>query len=159
MKKPEDLTAVEITALQKLFTPKAVKAARNDVEPGNHKVKFSIDIEGVVAVGEDFEQDYPIKIDFIGLFAFALNKLNVRTREAIIRFYEEAGEITQREFSKEVETIIKELVGKTKQERKGNVKVNTVVTKKPFKSATVEAPEFTTVKEILSEAVVEENAA
>ena len=118
---PNVLNATEILALSKAVASKDVKAARNGVAVGSHNVNFLVRVEGSMNVGEDYEKAQVCKIDWIGLTAMALSKLNGVTIESLVADYEAAGEVALDEIKSKAQAKIDKLKGSTIGTDRGKV--------------------------------------
>ena len=121
---PNVLNAVEIMALSKLVVAKESKAARENVNPGSYKVSFLVRGEGIMNVGKDYPKAQVNKIDWIGLTAMALSKLNGVTIESLVADYEAAGEVEIDEIKDQAQAKIDLLKGKTMGIDRGKITVD-----------------------------------
>lgn len=95
---------------------------RAGVKPGEYPVDCWVKIQGILKVGEDTEAKQVNKIDWTGLFALALSKLNGVTAEALVEEFLALAEVDHDEIKKRAQKKIDEIKGTTKQPRKGAVK-------------------------------------
>jgi hypothetical protein len=70
------LSSVELLAVTKAVQAKIAKDARTGVEPGEYNLSFNAHIEGVIRVGQDYEQPMPNKAKPWNIIAVLLEELN-----------------------------------------------------------------------------------
>jgi len=132
--------AIEVTAIDKMVKTAIGKEARELLSVGIHPVNCLVHIEGTIKVGEDFEKKQTNKIDWIGLTALALSKLNGVTVESLIAEFEANG-IDGSTIKKQAQEKIDALRESTMQLTKG-----AVTTQLDYTIEAVEAVETVTEK-------------
>ena len=133
--------AIELTAIDKMVKTANGKEARNLLSVGTHPVNCLVRIEGTIKVGEDFEKKQTNKLDWIGLCALALSKLNGVTVESLVAEFEKNG-VDGKVVKKLAQDKIDVLREKTWQTTKGAVTTQLEYTIEAVEEATeeVEAP-------------------
>jgi hypothetical protein len=134
--------AIEITAIDKMIKTASGKEARNLLSVGTHPVDCLVRVKGTIKVGEDFEKKQTNKLDWIGLCALALSKLNGVTVESLIAEFEANG-VDGKTIKKQAQEKIDALRDTTWQTTKGAVTTQLNYTIEAVEEAT-EATEATT---------------
>jgi len=122
--KVNGLSAVETIALSTVVASKVKSAARNEIGPGIHEVNTLVRINGQIKVGEDYPKPQVNKIDWIGLLAVALSKLNGVTVESLIEEYETSDGVNLKAIKDAAQAKVDDLKGKTMQMDRGRVTTN-----------------------------------
>jgi len=112
--------AIEITAISKMIKKAVLDSSRDLLSVGIHPVNCLVRIDGTIKVGEDFEKRQTNKIDWIGLTALALSKLNGVTVESLIAEFEKNG-IDSKDVKKQAQAKVDALRDSTMQTSKGAV--------------------------------------
>ena len=116
------LNALEILAVSKMVKKDVVAEARKNVAVGeNQEVNFLMRVSGSLNVGEDFEKKQVNKVDWIGLTALALSKLNGVTVDSLVKEYLEMDKVDVKEVKASAQAKIDEIKGKTLQPTNGVV--------------------------------------
>jgi len=116
-----ELTAVEVLAVSKAIKKGAIDTARGNVSTGSHEVNCLVRVQGSIKVGEDYDKPQVNKIDWTGLVAVALSKLNGVTVEKLISDYIKMDKVEVKEIKATAQAHIDTLKGKTMQTDKGKV--------------------------------------
>jgi hypothetical protein len=122
------LSAVETMALATVIESKIKSAARDEIAVGVYDVNTLVRISGQVKVGEDYPKPQVNKIDWIGLVAVALSKLNGVTVEALVEEYEMLDGVNLKDIKDSAQAKIDLLKGKTMQMDRGRVTTNLTAT-------------------------------
>jgi len=117
----KQLTPNEVFALSKLIAGKEASAARNNMVSGKHEVDMLVRVRGGMKVGEDFQKTQPNTIDWTGLFAIALSKLNGVTVEALVEEFDKAGKVDVKAIKDAAQSKIDALKAKTEITARGVV--------------------------------------
>jgi len=83
--------AIETVAIAKMVKKGELDSSRDLLSAGEYEIDCLVHIQGIMKVGEDFEKRQTNKIDWIGLTALALSKLNGVTVESLIAEFEKSG--------------------------------------------------------------------
>ena len=86
-KAPLNLTAIQQAAISKIVSADAYKTANGELTPGEYPIDMLVKITGKLKKGEKYEAPINWSIDWRGLFATALTKLNGVTVESIVAEY------------------------------------------------------------------------
>jgi len=78
--------------LAKLYDEKQEKEARSAVVAGVYPVDFSVNVKGLVTVGEDYDAEVPAKALPWKLLAVLASKVNGETLKSVLAEYREAAE-------------------------------------------------------------------
>jgi len=132
-----ELSAIQIVALAKMLDKKVVDTAREKLSVGVYEVDFDTNTAGTYEVFADFEKRQTNTVDWMGLFALAMSKLNNTTVEAVVAEYEEKG-VDKGEIKKTVQSKVDSLRDATYKTNKGQVR--TKLTYKVVEKVEVEAP-------------------
>ena len=119
-----------ISPVHKLAIEKSVDVSvdeRNSIRAGDYPVDAWFHIQGIVKVCEDNEAKQPNKVDWTGLFALALSKLNGVTCEALVEEFLNKPGVETDDIKKRAQKLIDKIKGETKQPRKGGVKFNGII--------------------------------
>jgi len=115
------LSAVEVLALSTAVATKVKSNARDEVVAGDYDVNFLVRLTGAVKIGEDYPKNQVNTIDWIGLTALALSKLNGVTVESLVEEYEKQDAVNIKEIKASAQAKVDELKGKTTQMDRGRV--------------------------------------
>ena len=115
------LSAEETLAVSKVIKKGAMDKARLNVSVGEHEVNCLVRVQGVITVGEDYEKAQVNTIDWTGLVAVALSKLNGVTVEKLISDYLEMDKIDLKDIKASAKTHIDTLKGTTMKIDNGKV--------------------------------------
>ena len=115
------LSSIQIIALAKMLDKKTVAAAREQLSVGVYEVDFDTNTSGTFEVFADFEKRQTNTIDWMGLFALAMSKLNGTTVEAVVNEYEESG-VDKGDIKDTVQGKVDNLRAKTYKTNKGQVR-------------------------------------
>jgi hypothetical protein len=86
-KAPLNLTAIQQAAISKIVSADAYKTANGELQPGEYPIEMLVKITGKLKKGEKYEAPINWSIDWRGLFATALSKLNGVTVESVVTEY------------------------------------------------------------------------
>lgn len=114
------MKSFEILALQKAVSKKEYDEASSETAPGTYRVRFVVEVDGVVKKGEDYGQDVVQAAKPWLLFATAMNHLNGVTVESIVREALE-GKVEDEELKAKVEDAMVAIKGRTRQIVRGKV--------------------------------------
>jgi hypothetical protein len=115
-----ELSAVEVVAVSKMIKTAVTSKASKNLAVGVHEVNALIRVQGSIKVGEDFEKRQTNTIDWMGLTAFALSKLNGVTIESLIAEYEANG-VPKADIKKVAQDKVDDLRGTTWKTNNGPV--------------------------------------
>lgn len=121
------LTATQLLslALEMATGPEKVKEG---LAPGVYEIDETIRIKGAVRKGESYDSVVNAAVDWRGLFAFALTKLNGVTVDSIVREFVNVGTVDADEVDKQAKAAVKTILGTTIKECSGKTTAALTVT-------------------------------
>lgn len=116
-KKELNLTEIQACAISKIVSADAYKTANGELPPGEYPIEMLVKVTGKLKKGEKYEQPIHLSVDWCGLFATALSKLNGVTVESVVRDYLNAADqpIDKDGLEGRAKAAIKEIKGSAMQ--------------------------------------------
>jgi hypothetical protein len=115
------LTSIQQAAIHKVVSADKYKDANGEIQPGEYPIDLLVRITGALKKGEKYEAAIHWSVDWCGLFAVALSKLNGVTVESIVREFCATEEVKTEEIKAQAEEAINTVKGTTMQECNGKL--------------------------------------
>jgi hypothetical protein len=116
-----NLTAIQQAAINKVVSADAYKTANGEITPGEYPIDLMVRITGALKKGEKYQAAIHWSVDWCGLFAVALSKLNGVTVESIVREFCAKEEVDTAAIKVQAEDAINTVKGTAMQECNGKL--------------------------------------
>lgn len=120
-KAPLNLTAIQQAAIHKIVSADGYKTANGELTPGEYPIEMLVKITGKLKKGEKYEAPIHWSVDWCGLFATALSKLNGVTVESLVTEFLNAGEVKTEELKAKAEAAVNQIKGESMQTCNGKL--------------------------------------
>ena len=116
-----NLTAIQQAAINKVVSAEAYKTANGEIQPGEYPIELLVKITGTLKKGEKYSQPIHWSVDWCGLFAVALSKLNGVTVESVVREFCATEEVDTAAIKTQAEEAVNTVKGTSMQECNGKL--------------------------------------